>query len=207
MANLYPDVATLLNAHRAYFNRLFEEPALQSGATRWGLKEVRLSADDAHYLKLLYPNCKLLFLVRNPYDAYRSWAARRNASWKWYYRWPDQPVTAKLFGQIWKETAESFVQQAEQLDALLVRYEDLKDRRFDRIESYLGFELNQEAAAVRPTDGPPPLSAIPDSELAEFDDVIGELAESLGYTSPSRDATNPTTYHAAPPPCKNLLRI
>ena len=76
----------MLDAHRAYFDRLMIQPAREVNADRWGFQEVRLSADYAHYLKLLYPNSKILFLIRNPYDAYRSWAARRNANWKWFYR-------------------------------------------------------------------------------------------------------------------------
>ncbi len=182
VANLYPSVVTLLDAHRAYFDTLFAKPAREAGTDRWGFKEVRLSADYAHYLKLLYPNCKLLFLIRNPYDAYRSWAARRNTGWKWFYRWPDQPLTARLFGKLWTELAGSFIEQADALGALVVRYEDLKDGRYEPIESYLGFKLNRAAADVRPHDGPKPIEFIPHAELAELDDELYSLAESLGYS-------------------------
>ena len=197
VANLYPSVATLLDAHRAYFERLFIHSARQANAEHWGCKEVRLSADYAHYLKLLYPHSKFLFLIRNPYDAYRSWAARRNAGWKWFYRWPDQPVTARLFGQLWRELAGSFVAEAEQLDAHVVRYEDLKAEQYEPIESYLGFQLNPQAAKIRPADGPQPIDFIPQAELAELGDEMHALAESLGYTnellaSPSRRDPPPT---------------
>jgi hypothetical protein len=157
------------------------------GSERWGFKEVRLSADYAHYLKLLYPNCKLLFLIRNPYDAYRSWAARRNAGWKWFYRWPDQPLTARLFGQLWTELAASFVAEAEPLGAHIVRYEDLTAGQYEPIETYLGFPLNREAANIRPADGPPPIGTIPQAELDELGDEMHALAESLGYAN--SDAT------------------
>jgi hypothetical protein len=169
---------------------LFAKPAREANADRWGFNEVRLSADYAHYLKLLYPNCKLLFQIRNPYDAYRSWAARRNAGWKWYYRWPDQPLTARLFGRLWTELAASFVDQADALGALVVRYEDLKVGQYDPIESYLGFKLNRAAAAVRPHDGPKPIEFIPDAELAELGDELHVLAESLGYGSGRTDASS-----------------
>ena len=121
VANLYPSVAKLLDSHRAFLETMFKYPVPGcdpvNANARWGFKEVRLSADYAHYLKLLYPNSKILFLIRSPYDAYRSWAARRNAGWKWFYRWPDQPVTARLFGRLWCELAGSFVEQAESLGA------------------------------------------------------------------------------------------
>ncbi len=183
VANMYPSVGSFLDAHRAYFETLFVKPARELGANHWGFKEVRLSADYAHYLKLLYPNSKFLFLLRNPYDGYRSWAARRNAGWKWFYRWPDQPITAGLFGRLWHELASSFIAQAESLDAHVVRYEDLKSGQYEPIESYLGFSLNQDAAKIRPDDGPKPIDIIPHAELAEFGDDMRELAESLEYAN------------------------
>ena len=203
IANMYPSVKSLVEAHRAYFATLFKYPAKvdggealgrdpayerhEAGTDRWGFKEVRLSADYAHYLKLLYPDSKFLFLIRNPYDAYRSWAARRNADWKWFYRWPDQPVTARLFGRLWCELAGSFIDQAETLDAHGVRYEDLKAENYEPIEAYLGFSLNHDAAKIRPNDGPKPIEAIPNAEFAELGDAMHEMAESLGY---SNDAKN-----------------
>ncbi|MCA9122672.1 MAG: sulfotransferase [Planctomycetaceae bacterium] len=206
VANLYPSVTTLLDSHRAYLETMFKgvgrvetrpvegdntsPPGRDPAYARWGFKEVRLSADYAHYLKLLYPRCKLLFLIRNPYDAYRSWAARRNAGWKWFYRWPDQPVTARLFGRLWTELAGSFVEQAKQLDAQIVRYESLKVGEYETIESYLGFGLNCDAAKVRPADGPPPIETIPQAELDELGDELHALAESLEYSSGRMDASS-----------------
>ncbi|HEX5446610.1 MAG TPA: sulfotransferase [Pirellulales bacterium] len=103
IANLYPDPQSLLDAHLAYFERLLIEPARHAAnsqsltqPTRWGLKEVRLSADHAAYLKWLFPRAKLLFLIRNPWDAYRSYAARGQ---QWFVRWPDQPLTPKTLAQ------------------------------------------------------------------------------------------------------------
>ena len=180
--NLYPSVAELLDAHRAYFETLFAKPAREAKAERWGLKEVRLSADYAHYLKLLYPNCNLLFLIRNPYDAYRTWAARRNAGWKWFYRWPDQPVTARLFGRLWCELAGSFVAEAQRLDAHVVRYEALQAGEYGPIESYLGFPLNRDAAKIRPAEGPQPIDVIPQAEHDELGDEMHALAATLGYS-------------------------
>ncbi len=55
IANLYPAMEDLLRAHRGYFERLFAEPARRAGASRWGLKEVRLDVDHAVYLQWLFP--------------------------------------------------------------------------------------------------------------------------------------------------------
>jgi hypothetical protein len=56
---------------------------------RWGIKEVRLTAEHCHYLRWLYPDAKFLFLYRHPLDAYRSYCSfGRN----WYDTYPDHPV-------------------------------------------------------------------------------------------------------------------
>lgn len=73
VANLYPDVARLLDAHRQFFNVLFGEQARAGGRSQWGMKEVRLTIEDAIYLRAIFPKCKLLFLYRNPRDAYLSY--------------------------------------------------------------------------------------------------------------------------------------
>lgn len=182
IANLYPTLDHMLEAHLRFFEGLFIEPARQAGAENWGLKAVRLSADHATYLKWLFPRAKLLFLYRDPFDAYRSYAARRAAGWKWYHRWPDQPVTAASFGRQWRELVSSFFAESKRLGALVVRYEDLAARRFDEIEQYLGVLLPREIAELNPHDGgPPPLQKIAEHERIELTREVGPLAEQLGY--------------------------
>ncbi len=181
IANLYPEPKYLLNAHLQYFDTMFARPARVAGAPRWGIKEVRLTADHAAYLKWLYPRAKIIFVVRNPYDAYRSYAARREAGWVWYNRWPEHPLTTGEFARHWRILTSGFLDQARSLDAILVHYEDLAHGEFDAIRSYLGMNIAEEAAAIRPDDGPPPLDEISAGELAELQEEVGELASSLGY--------------------------
>jgi hypothetical protein len=102
IANLYPPPEHWLAAHLAWFDAMFAQPARGAGQPRWGLKEVRLSADHAAYLRWLYPRAKFIFLIRNPYAAFRSFAARRDKGWRWYHRWPEHPVTPELFGRHWR---------------------------------------------------------------------------------------------------------
>src|SRR5437588_3914793 len=55
IANLYPPLTALVQAHLAYFHALFQTPAHERGFRRWGVKEVRLSIGHAFYLKWLFP--------------------------------------------------------------------------------------------------------------------------------------------------------
>ncbi len=182
MANLYPEPAQFFDAHLRFFETLFAEPARRVGAANWGLKEVRLTADHACYLKWLFPRAKLLFLYRSPYDAYRSYAARLNAGWKWYHTWPGRPLTASVFGSHWSELVTGFLQNAERLEGLLVRYEDLRSGALEAIEHYLGFELSRESAEINPSDGGPrPVAEIPENQAAILEREVGPLAERLGY--------------------------
>src|SRR6185312_1965624 len=124
-------------AHQAYFARLFAEPARRNGAERWGIKEVRLDCDHAFYLRWLFPRARFLFLIRNPYFAWRSYAARAAKGWKWYHRWPDEPVTVASFAAHWRRLAADFLENHHQVNGLIVRYEDLARGEYSEVEEYL----------------------------------------------------------------------
>jgi len=184
IANLYPSVTHFYQAHLRFFETLLGAPARLAGADRWGLKEVRLTADHAAYLKWLFPKAKLVFLYRNPYDAFRSWAARRDAGWTWFNRWPDRPLTAREFGRQWMEGVSSFVKYHTSLDAFLIRYESLSESRYDEMERYLDIRLDREAATIRPYDGPAPVAQIAGPDLEALRTMVEPLAGELGYQYP-----------------------
>lgn len=143
IANLFPDASTLRHGHRAFFETTFAEPARRAGATRWGIKEVRLGVAQAHYLQWLYPDARFVFLYRNPLHAYQSYCRYgRN----WYDIWPDKPVfTPGSFGKHWRDLTEGFLRDAESLNALVVRYEDFAESSADlllRLEQHLGVRLD-----------------------------------------------------------------
>jgi len=182
VANLYPPPQHWLAAHLAWFEAFFAEPARAAGKSRWGLKEVRLSADHAAFLRWLYPQAKFIFLIRNPYAAFRSFAARRDKGWQWYHRWPSHPVTPELFGRHWRELTESFLAAGEALGGLVVQYEDLKAGGWDELRDYVGFELSDAAIRSNPPDGgPPPLAALTAADFEPLRAEVEPLAAELGY--------------------------
>ncbi len=189
IANLHPPVHDLREAHRAYFRALFAEPARRAGVSRWGFKEVRLDVDHAIYLKWLFPRAKFLFLIRDPYDAWRSFAARARKGWKWYNRWPDEPVTARSFAAHWRRLASSFRSDHAKVGGIVVRYESLARGEYGEIEGHLGSPLSREAGQVNPRDGgPPPLPEIDPADLEVLDEELGALASTLGYHPGRRGA-------------------
>jgi hypothetical protein len=143
VANLFPALEDWRRAQRALLDTLFAQPAAAAGASRWGIKEVRLTAEHCHYLRWLYPRAKFIFLYRHPLDAYRSYCSfGRN----WYDTYPDRPVfTPTAFGRHWRTLMDGFLAEAPALDALLLRYEDLirDPAALERVESYLGLTLDR----------------------------------------------------------------
>lgn len=138
IANLFPALADWRRGQRALFDTMFAGPARRTGARRWGIKEVRLTSEHAFYLRWLYPNAKFLLLYRHPLEAYRSYCSfGRN----WYDLFPDRPMfTPSGFGAHWRSLMQGFLDDAEALGAMLVKYEDLTGGKvpLDTIDGYLG---------------------------------------------------------------------
>ena len=143
VANFFPVPDYLQRGHRAFFEKTFAEPAKLAGAERWGIKEVRLNVEHAHYLRWVFPNAKFLFLYRNPLDAYQSYCRYGRS---WYDTWPDKPVfTPTTFGRHWRELTAGFLRDAARLNGLLIRYEDLINgtpELLARIERHLDVRLD-----------------------------------------------------------------
>jgi hypothetical protein len=147
VANLYPSPANFMDAHIAFLERLFLEPARAFGKSRWGLKEVTLGVDHACYLRWLFPHAKFLFLYRDPYDAYGSYRKWRS----WYRTWPGDPVfTASRYGTIWRELAADFTENYQRVGGLLLRYEELRTQATRAgLEDYLDLHLAEPSSLSR----------------------------------------------------------
>lgn len=148
VANLYPDVEDLVKAHRKFFEVLFADPARKTGATYWGLKAVRLTVDHAIYLRKIFPDCKIIFLCRNPLDCYASFWKINSA---FFLKWPNRVVaTPYAFGKHWAHLAGAFLQRHSEVGGVVVRYEDLDDTaQVERLEQYLGRRVSRASAVVR----------------------------------------------------------
>lgn len=180
IANFYPPVDRLVDAHREFLRRLLAPPPEQSRA-HWGLKEVRLSAEYALYLRLLFPRARFVFLVRDPRAAYRSYRERPT----WFERWPRSQVrTPYAYGQVWRRLAESFLDYQEPLGAALIRYEDLVTggETVDELERLLGAQVDRSVLVERVgstsgEDRPGPSTL----ELRMLDRATQPVAARLGY--------------------------
>ena len=183
VANLYPDPSALRRAHRSFFDALLKAPAMNSGATRWGMKEVRFSAEHALYLHWLYPKSRFVFLVRHPLEAYRSYS-RSPTTWYWTY--PDEPISTPLqFGRIWRSLAEGFLRTSSELPTLLIRYEDLisNNQVLKDLEQHLSIRI--DATVLKHIVGSSKRKATPRMGAVErlrFQRAVKPVATALGYS-------------------------
>lgn len=181
VANLFPPPDALVEAHRAMLRTLFAEPARRLGSPRWGAKFVRLDAEDAAYLHFLFPRGRLVFLVRNPYDA---WASYRGLGLRAHRYWPDEVVISPAeFGRVWADAARGFHEAADELGAHLVRYEDITgpdaSRHWDALAEHLGVTFDPRAISTRV--GSSPSREICAAERHALARTVAHAAPLLGY--------------------------
>ena len=183
IANLFPSLSDLRNGHRALFDVMFALPARRAGASRWGIKEVRLGIEHATYLRWLYPKARLVFLYRNPLDAFLSYSRHGRS---WYDTFPDKPMfTPTEFGTHWRRLMQSFLQNGKKLDALLVRYEDLIGGRApcDEIDAHLDVRMDRSVldSKVGSSEGRGAKVAVTKLERWLLRRAVSPLAAEMGY--------------------------
>jgi len=186
IANLSPDPAELKLANLAFFERLFKTYPSENNRSRWGIKLVSGTESLAKYLRWLYPNCKLLYLVRSPYASFSSYmSCTKDGTEPWYLHFPDYPVKHVVsFVTHWRRCAEGFLSSYRELDALLVSYEALIDgSMLEPLQQYLNLRLDVSILNSR-VDFPAAWRT--KKEITTFEQhvirfISGDVARELGY--------------------------
>jgi hypothetical protein len=154
IANLYPSGESFRTGLRSIFDQWMGKPAREHGFVRWGFKEVRIGAAEAVLLHWLYPNAKFLVISRHPYHCYRSLV---DSGWEGVFdRYPEVPVdSAATFARHWSRIAVSWSQLPANFPVTMIKYEDLISRKIDwrKLESWLGIEVQEDAALSAPVGG------------------------------------------------------
>ncbi len=178
-----PGPERAVQALRAFFNELYARETALSGFDRWGFKEVRPHA--LTYMKMLravYPEARFIFLVRDPYDTFRSVRGK-----KFYARFKDplQPV------KVWHQNVSDFFNSKIPAQVcLLVKYEDLagqsRDRSqlIERICSHVRVDMTDKMfgeLGVR-TDPSGCNVCLSHDEISAVSGIVHETAPLLGYS-------------------------
>lgn len=118
MANMTPEADRIDHATKAYLEQLFARPAQELGRPVWGFKEVRYGLAEASALHQLFPDCRVLHIVRDPRDVLCSLDV-----WERAGGWPRSDT--ELVVADWKRVAASFWSAEVEPWVLRLRYEDL----------------------------------------------------------------------------------
>jgi Sulfotransferase family len=121
MANITPEAEHIDSAVRAFVETLFAEPARTAGRPVWGFKEVRYGLAEAVALRALFPDCRVVHIVRDPRDILRSLDVWERAEGPW------QRYDTTVAIADWMRVGRSFWSPPGELPSwvLRLRYEDL----------------------------------------------------------------------------------
>jgi hypothetical protein len=119
MANMTPEAVHIDDAVRAFVEVLFAGPAAELGRPVWGFKEVRYGLDEAAALHRLFPDCRVVHIMRDPRDILRSLEVWERGDWT--------RGDTELVIRDWARVGASFWTATADLPpwVLRVRYEDL----------------------------------------------------------------------------------
>lgn len=187
-ATLSPDPADLKRAHLTFLATLFKRYAASRGRSRWGVKMISGTEVLAEYLRWLYPECKMLYLLRSPYSSFRSYVnSTKGCAEPWYLQFPSYPVKgAAPFAVHWRRCVEGFVRSRERLGAFLIRYEDLANRSaVGPLQDYLGLSLDASVldSAVDLPSRRGEGRGLLKRERAIIRLITGDAAAQFGYTA------------------------
>lgn len=191
---LNPPLESFERGLRELFQRYYSDPAHGQGASRWGFKEVRCSADDARFLSRLFPGACFLFLVRHPEDCLASAraATRKDRGIL------EQAGGSKAFVRHWVHTAASFLDDSAGLPHLTLAYEELVEEPIGavrKIASFVeleegGFDTEVFAQKLRGWSRPPRLEA--EDRRALRSDALWAVAARYGYQPRQAASSRPS---------------
>lgn len=180
IANMIPDISRFRCAHKEFLSCWLNHEVGDFTYQRWGLKEVRLTIDHAKYLKWLYPNAKFVFVYRDLYSCYLSC---RNKPWTSV--WPNYRATPIVaFAHHWRYLLSGFVERHQEVDGILVKYEDLCSGEYPitALQEYLGLgsidtDLLKKKVGGRSANRHPLIYP----EKLILDGIAGDLRKQMGY--------------------------
>ena len=180
IANWYPPMKAMVEAHRAMLDRLFQQSANEMGKERFGIKFVRISLNELYYLQWLYSDAKFLILVRNPWDCWRSYKG-----YEWIYRWPKGKVTTvQQFAKLWEKQTRELLSHPQTESIKALRYEDFlqPDFNWEQLRAFCELpNIRKDALEHRISGVNVPPQPITEADCQVIEHTCGSLASQLGY--------------------------
>jgi GT2 family glycosyltransferase/SAM-dependent methyltransferase len=124
-ANANPSPAELKRGFSALFSEFYRETY---GRTGYGWKEVHYGRKELEFLWELFPELKVVLLVRNPMDVVRSLKAKG-----WLGRWRDTQSVSWVCRN-WSQRTKDYLLLQDHPHTFFVRYEDVASRLEELVE-------------------------------------------------------------------------
>jgi Sulfotransferase family len=181
--NLSPPRDVVLDAFREAILRIYA--GSPDGFERWGWKAVQYGKAEMDFVRSLFPEIRILLLVRTPYEVARSIRRKGWIDKRGYF------TSVREVAEQWVERTSNFVRLRDTDDdrLLFVGHEEIGDRLPD-IDAFIGGvpdDPNKRRALLRKRLGTAPAVsrfALTTEDLDTVEEVAGDLANSLGYARP-----------------------
>lgn len=136
---IQPEDTYIDEASRSLFYKVYGQSANDLGVQRWGFKEVRPdAANNARFLKRIFPKCKIIFHYRDPIDVFKS------VSKTDFF---DEFVDEMQPMNIWSKNACEVIELLESgFDGFLISHEDFTTNKdvVENLFKYIEVEITEE---------------------------------------------------------------
>ena len=191
IANLYPEPHAIRQSFRNMLDAMLQQPAKDRDKQRFGLKEIRLDGLGAQFLHWIYPDARFVILVRNPWNAWKSYKGAG-----WFFSWPDVKVTtASVFCKIWLRNMKTFLALKSNPAYKFIRFEDIFDggKTLTKLEEHCHLApIERSVLSVRIRGMRKPPSQPTSAEFETIKRICGPLAQKLGYGG--LDSVSPSSF-------------
>ncbi len=172
VANINPSLSHLQDAFRTLFSEYYDSATHAS----YGWKEVHYGRRELEFLRELFPELRVILLVRNPLDVVRSLEAQHGIG-----RWEDT-VSIPVIANYWSARTRDYLRLRDTPGTLFLRYEDVR-QRLPELMGFIDGSINATVdraidTVVGAATEHPALSAR-DRELILG--ICGNEMETLGY--------------------------
>lgn len=139
-ANMSPSFDHIVHAYRVFVYEYISRNAIQlkQGSTRFGFKETRYGYDMYLFFTSLFPNCRIIHMVRNIEDCYLSLKKWEGSNWKL------QDIGSSI--QNWKKVNRSFMNvKTNKKNYHLLKYENLignTNKEVNELCRFIGSNIN-----------------------------------------------------------------
>ena len=173
VANITPPFSNLKAANRSFFSEFYKG----TDRPRYGWKEVHYGRSELDFIRELFPETKILLLVRNPFPV-----AASLSKLGWMGRFEDTP-DLQMVAELWRERTSDYLALRNDPGFFFIRYEDVHSR-LDKILAFVGgtrTDALQRALGTYVSKTENTSSALSEEDKALITSICGQEMLELGY--------------------------